>query len=421
MKINNLQINKPRQWPWVIAICVSAVAVAVALSMARQAPEKKTEPRLPPLVELQTPTFQAIQYQLSSQGTVQAKTETSLVSEVSGKIVTIADVFVAGGFFNKGDLLIQVEQADYKTAVKTAEAALANAKAMLEEEKARAKVAERDWLNYTAGKAPALGLRKPQLASALAKVQSAEADVERAIRDLNRTEIRAPYAGMVKSRAANLGQFVSRGNQLGIIVETTVAEVRLPLALSDLADLGINVNASRQALDLPVELSADELRWQATLVRTEGVLDEKSRVIYAVAEIQDPYQRSTSSNTSASAERAPLRFGQFVNATISGRQSAPVLQLPRHLLKPENIVLVADQALKLQLRNVTIDRADQQYAYVLNGLQQGDQLVVSPLANPLAGLQVRTADSNEAPAAAAVNTDDADEKAISGNNAGNAP
>jgi RND family efflux transporter MFP subunit len=417
MKINNLQINKPRQWPWVIAICVSAVAVAVALSMARQAPEKKTEPRLPPLVELQTPTFQAIQYQLSSQGTVQAKTETSLVSEVSGKIVTIADVFVAGGFFNKGDLLIQVEQADYKTAVKTAEAALANAKAMLEEEKARAKVAERDWLNYTAGKAPALGLRKPQLASALAKVQSAEADVERAMRDLNRTEIRAPYAGMVKSRAANLGQFVSRGNQLGIIVETTVAEVRLPLALSDLADLGINVNASRQALDLPVELSADELRWQATLVRTEGVLDEKSRVIYAVAEIQDPYQRSAS----ASAERAPLRFGQFVNATISGRQSAPVLQLPRHLLKPENIVVVADQALKLQLRNVTIDRADQQYAYVLNGLQQGDQLVVSPLANPLAGLQVRTADSNEAPAAAAVNTDDADEKAISGNNAGNAP
>lgn len=419
MNINNLQNNKPRQWPWVIAICVSAVAVAVALSMARQAPEKKTEPRLPPLVELQTPKFQAMQYQLASQGTVQAKTETSLVSEVSGKIVTIADVFVAGGFFNKGDLLIQVEQADYKTAVKTAEAALANAKAMLEEEKARAKVAERDWLNYTAGKAPALGLRKPQLASALAKVQSAEADVERAMRDLNRTEIRAPYAGMVKSRAANLGQFVSRGNQLGVILETTVAEVRLPLPLSDLADLGINVNGSRQSLDLPVQLSADDQRWQATLVRTEGVLDEKSRVIYAVAEVKDPYQRSAS----ASAERAPLRFGQFVKATISGRQSAPVLQLPRHLLKPENIVLVADQAMKLQLRNVTLDRADQQYAYVVSGLESGDQLVVSPLANPLAGLQVRTAsDSANTSSAASDNAGNTKvDNNTTENNTGNTP
>ena len=170
-----------RQWPYVLLIIAAGLVIATVLAMSRMAPEKKTEARLPPLVQLQVPKFASVQYQLPSQGTVQAKTETSLVSEVSGKIVEIADVFVAGGFFNQGDLLIKVEQSDYKTAVKAAEAALANAKAVLEEEKARAKVAERDWLNYTEGKAPALGLRKPQLASALAKVQSAEADLERAI------------------------------------------------------------------------------------------------------------------------------------------------------------------------------------------------------------------------------------------------
>ncbi len=370
--------QQKRQWIWVLLIVIAAVAVAFLLSKARQAPEKKTETRQPPLVELQAPRFTDLQYQVTSQGNVQAKTETTLVSEVSGKITGIADVFVAGGFFAKGDVLITVEQADYKTAVKAAEAALAAAKAALEEEKARARVAERDWLNYTAGKAPALGLRKPQLASALAKVQSAEADLERTQRDLNRTEIRAPYDGMVRSRNANLGQFVSRGNQLGVLLDTTVAEIRLPLALSDLADLGIQHGGS---IALPVQLKAGEQHWNATVVRTEGVLDEKSRVIHAVAELADPYRRQQAGT--------PLRFGQFVGAVIAGRHAAQVLQLPRHLLKPDDLLLVADSSLKLQLRKVTLDRADTNFAYIKAGLQSGDQLVISPLANPLPGMQVR--------------------------------
>lgn len=361
-----------------LLIIVIAAALAFLLSKARQAPEKKTETRQAPLVQLQEPRFTDLQYQVMSQGNVRAKTETTLVSEVSGKITGIADVFVAGGFFAKGDVLITVEQADYKTAVKAAEAALAAAKAALEEEKARARVAERDWLNYTAGKAPALGLRKPQLASALAKVQSAEADLERAQRDLNRTEIRAPYDGMVRSRNANLGQFVSRGNQLGVLLDTTVAEIRLPLALSDLADLGMQ---DSQLSALPVQLLAGQQSWSATVVRTEGVLDEKSRVIHAVAELTDPYRRQQAGE--------PLRFGQFVSAVIAGRHASQVLQLPRHLLKPGNLVLVADTKLQLQLREVTLDRADATYAYIKAGLQAGDQLVVSPLANPLPGMQVR--------------------------------
>ena len=388
--MNPVQDNKTskiRQWPYVLLLIIIAISLALVFAMSRKAPDKKTEARLPPLVELQVPQFNALQYKVPSQGTVQAKTETSLVSEVSGKIVEIADVFVAGGFFAKDDLLIKVEQADYKTAVKTAEAALANAKAVLEEEKARAKVAESDWLNYTEGKAPALGLRKPQLASALAKVQSAEADLERTLRDLSRTEIRAPYAGMVRSRGANLGQFVSRGNPLGVLLDTTVAEVRLPLALTDLADLGLPVTVSHAPFALPVTLSSEDQQWQAQLVRTEGVLDEKSRVIYVVAEIKDPYLREASANNSAT---SALRFGQFVNAMILGRQAAQVVQLPRHLLKPGNLVLVADNNMQLQFRTVILDRADQQFAYILSGFQAGDQLVTSPLANPLPGLKVRT-------------------------------
>lgn len=375
-----MQQKKNRQWLWVSLILILSIAATIGLSMARKAPEKKTEPRLPPLVSLQPLVFQDITYQVSSQGTVQAKTETTLVSEVNGKITAIADAFVAGGFFQAGDILVRIEPADYQTAVKAAEAALATAKAALEEERARAKVAERDWLNFTSGKAPALGLRKPQLASALAKVNSAEADLERARRDLSRTEIRAPYSGMVKSRAANLGQFVSRGSQLGVLLDTAIAEVRLPLTLADLKDLGVTAQSN---LQLEVSLQDDSAQqWPATLVRTEGVLDSQSRVIHAVAELNDPYRRAQTGT--------PLRFGQFVQANITGRTASAVMQLPRHLLKPGHQVLVADKALKLQLRAVRLDRADQAFAYIAGGTETGDQLVVSPLANPIPGMQVRT-------------------------------
>lgn len=387
-------MQKPiRQWYWVLLILGVAAVAAFLLSKARQAPDKKTEERLPPLVSLQAVQSSALRYQISSQGTAQAKTETVLVSEVNGKIVAIADVFSAGGFFRQGDLLVSIEQADYRTAVKAAEATLASAKAALEEEKARAKVAERDWREFTSGKAPALGLRKPQLASALAKVQSSEAELEKALRDLSRTEIRAPYSGMVKSRAANLGQFVSRGTQLGVLLDTTVAEIRLPLSQADFADLA----ASRpEDFPVPVTLSQGQQQWQASLVRTEGILDEKSRVIYAVAELADPYGRETAATGQPLRSAQPLRFGQFVQASISGRQASGVIQLPRHLLRPGNQLLVADSNLTLQFRQVRLDRADQQFAYVGEGLQNGDQLVISPLANPLPGMKVRL-DSPAAP------------------------
>ena len=384
----NTPRKKPRQWIWVTVILAVAVAATVGLSMARKAPEKKTEPRLPPLVSLQPFNFTDIVYQVASQGSMQAKTETTLVSEVNGKITSIAEAFVAGGFFQAGDVLVRIEPADYQTSVKAAEAALATAKAALEEERARAKVAERDWLNFTSGKAPALGLRKPQLASALAKVNSAEADLERARRDLSRTEIRAPYSGMVKSRAANLGQFVSRGSQLGVLVDTSIAEIRLPLTLADLADLGV---ADQTKFALPVTLSDDSgQQWPATLVRTEGVLDSQSRVLHAVAELTDPYRREQTGT--------PLRFGQFVQAKITGRTASAVMQLPRHLLKPGQQVVVADKDLKLQLRQVRLDRADQAYAYIAGGSEAGDQLVISPLANPIPGMQVRTETAAATPA-----------------------
>lgn len=369
-------------------IVVIAIVAAVGLSKARKPPEKVSEAKAAILVEVQPVARQDVVYHIESQGAVTPKTETSLVSEVNGRIVRVADDFVEGGFFKAGDVLVQVEPADYQTSVKAAEAALANAQAALEEEKARVKVAEEDWRSFQAGTAPQLGLRRPQLASALAKVRSAEADLDRAKRDLGRTEIRAPYAGMVKSRTVDLGQFVSRGTSIGVIYGTDTAEVRLPLTDNDLAYLDLpkpNQTGAKPAVILEAVVAGQTLRWSAELARTEGVLDERSRVIYAVAEVKDPYQLAGASNGALE----PLRFGRFVQAKIVGRNASQVVVVPRHLLRPSDQLLVVDQDRKLQFRQVKIDRSDEKQAFILDGFVAGDQILSSPVTNPMPGLVVR--------------------------------
>ncbi|SEH80874.1 RND family efflux transporter, MFP subunit [Rheinheimera pacifica] len=382
-----------------VAVIVMAVVAAIGLASMRKPPEKKEEQRPGILVNAQQIASQDLIYRIQSQGTVRPKLETNLSSEVNGRIVEVAENFVEGGFFNKGDLLVRVEQADYLTNVKAAEASLANAQSALEEEKARGRVAEEEWRSFTAGKAPELGLRRPQLAGALATVRSAEAELERANRDLARTEIRAPYSGMVKSRDANLGQFISRGTSVGMIYGTDIAEIRLPLTDNDLAFLQIpdfTQNSNQPEVVLTAAVAGQIMQWPARLVRTEGVLDERSRVIYAVAEVTDPYQR-------ISRKQSPLRFGRFVQAQILGDATEQVVVIPRHLLLAQQQVLVVDKDSQLQFRPVIVERSDEHSAYIRSGFIDGDRLATSAIANPLAGTVVRVAsDVNEQVAESAV-------------------
>ncbi|MFC4656377.1 efflux RND transporter periplasmic adaptor subunit [Rheinheimera marina] len=370
-----------------VLIIAGAIGLAVVLTSTKKPPEQKTEQRKDMLVEVKPVVQQDLTYQVWSQGSVQPRVMTTLTSEVNGVITYVADQFIEGGFFHKGDLLVQVEPYDYQTAVKLAEASLARATAALEEEKARGKVAEREWSMFSEGKAPELGLRRPQLAQELANVRSAEAELENARRNLIRTEIRAPYSGIVKSKAANIGQFISRGTQLGQIYGTQIAEVRLPLTDNDVAYLNIPAQGADQASLPDVELTAEvggvQRSWNAKLVRTEGMLDEQNRVIYAVAQIQDPYQLQGQGGD-------VLRFGRFVKARIQGRAESNLVLLDRSLLLPDHKVLIAADN-KLEIRAVTVQRMDERYAYISAGLADKDQLVLTAIANPLSGMALRTA------------------------------
>lgn len=365
-------------------IILVAILLAVLASMAAKPPEKKQQQKPAVMVEVKEVKARDMTFLVDSQGSATPKYSTTLLAEVSGQIVDVADKYNAGGFFKKGETLLQIDPSDYKVAVQQARAQLLQAQAALDEEKARARVAEEEWSQFTEGEAPALGLRKPQLASALAALESAEANLAMAERNLERTTIKAPYDSVLRSKQADLGQFVGAGAQIATLYGTEVAEIRLPLSDLDVTYLNLPEESQTEPkVLLESQVSGVDTQWLGKLVRTEGVLDEASRVIYGVVQVEDPY------NLNGQTHEEPLRFGRFVQAQVEGQQVTGVMEVPTYAINPDGTVWTVADERKLQKREIEVIRTQANTSIVSEGLKEGDLVVLTQLKNALNGMKVR--------------------------------
>ena len=386
-----------------ILVFVFAIIVTIILISAKKPPEEKPVETKDFLVEARPVSRVSTVFTIQSQGNVLPKNQTKVSAQVSGRVMRIADVFVVGGMFKKGDVLAVLEQADYETELKLAEAELAQAKANLEEEIARGKVAEKEWRSVNSVVPPELGLRKPQLAREQANLKAAEAKYDRASRNLARTEIRAPYNGIVINRNIDLGQFVPVGSEIGNLYSTDVAEVRLPITESELAFIDLQSDLRNTTeVTLRARTAGKYHQWQATLVRTEGVLDTGSRVMYAVAQVNDPYVRRGDSTHSL------LRFGEFVEADIRGNEEESLFVLPRSALRLDNTVLTVTKDSTLHINEVDIARTTAKEVFIRDGLNENDKVIFSVVPNPYEGMKLRVSGEElkleeEKPDAAAIN------------------
>ena len=376
--------------PLILIIGSVLVVIALVVWQKSQSAERKPDAEKAVLVETIEAEIVSLNFTVNSQGTVRPRTETTLVSEVSGKIVSVAPEFVAGGFFHKGEVLLQIDPSDYKTGLKRAEAALASRKAKLADETARSEQALKDWINMgKQGQPSDLGLRKPQMADAEANVSAAEADVQKARRDLERTRITVPYDGLVRQKVVDIGQYVTPGTRLGVTFAIDTAEVRLPLSNDDLHYLDLpseteveNENKSFPPVTLSTENAGGMNRWQARIIRTEGVVDEVSRVIYAVAQVVDPYAVLGQSN------QQELKIGTFVNAEIQGLPAENVVVLPRYVLRADHTVLTANADNELEILPVTVLRAEPKKVYLSQGIEGGTKVVITTLDAPVPGTKL---------------------------------
>jgi RND family efflux transporter MFP subunit len=375
----------------VLLIATSIIVVAASVAYKKsQRPERKPETSQAVLVDIIVAETTSVNLTVNSQGTVRPRTETSLMAEVSGKVVSVSTDFIAGGFFREGEVLLQIDPSDYQAGLKRAQAALASRKAKLADETARSEQALKDWQNMgKQGKPSDLGLRIPQMADARANVSAAEADVEKARRDLERTQITVPYDGLVRQKAVDIGQFVSPGTRLGVTFAIDTAEVRLPLTSTDLSFLDLpsgttstNENKSFPSVTLSAQAAGDRKQWQASIIRTEGVVDESSQVVYAVAQVVDPYAVLGQSHQNE------LKIGTFVHAEIQGLPVENMVVLPRYVLQADHTVFVVNEQNKLEILPVEVLRAEAKKVYISGGIVAGTRVISTTLEAPVPGTQL---------------------------------
>ena len=361
----------------ILGILAAAVGAAFLMAQMRTEPPKKETVDLHPLVEVLVLETMTANFEVSSQGTVLPRTETVLSAEVQGTITSLSPKFIAGGVFDANEVLMRIDPTNYAVAVKQAEAL----------------VKQREIEHDGASKLRSQGYRaEAEYASAVAALATAQAELVRAERNYERTYLRLPYEGIVRAKETDLGLFVNPGTRLGVVFATDYAEVRLPLTDSDLAfvdlpnatDISASGGTDGPTVNLVAIQKGKRVEWPAQIVRTEGVVDEKSRVTYAVARIVDPYRRHHSG--------APLPVGTFVSATISGSTAENVIRVPRAVLRGSKELIFVDDEDKLRIREVDIVRSDSTYIYIGSGAEVGERVVVTALETPVNGMSVRTTD-----------------------------
>ena len=388
-------------WIWRVLIFVLPLLVIlgsigglIAMSALKPQPEEKEDvvKAIPVLTDVAVQDD--VTLTVNVQGEVQPRTEINLVPQVSGLITYMSPKFIEGGRFRKGDLLVRIEPAEFQLRVTQARANVAQAKTVIAREESESVLARQDWEDLGRNGAPTpLTLREPQMAEAEAQLASAKARLAEAELQLARTSLYAPFEGRVTMRHVDQGEFVTAGTRLGEIYSVDVMDVRLPMTNADLrrAGLTLGYEATNSDAGIPVTLSADVAgtfsEWKGRIVRTDSRFDTNTRVLFAYAEVRDPFGAGASDGT-------PLAPGIFVKAAIDGQKLDNVIVIPRSALRGEDKVYLADGD-TLSIKTVSVVSSDRQKAIIQTGLTLGDAVITSPIRGVADGMKIQVVKPGE--------------------------
>jgi RND family efflux transporter MFP subunit len=364
-----------------IIIVIVGLAIAGGLMSLKKTPEQTVPPKPVPEVETITARTQDLKVMIPAQGTVEPATVTRAAAEVEGTVIAVSPDYEAGGNFKEGDVLLEIDPSDYKAALAQAESSLADAKLQVVQEEMRAEQAERDWERIARpGPTPNdLVRRIPQLAAARAKVEAMQAAVDRAMRDLERTKLRAPYDGRIRRKLVDLGTRVAKAGELAEFYATKTLEVRLPVPRQDAAFFDLR----GQEIILK-ETGGQSRTWKAVVDRTEGEIQRANRSIMVVARID------------GTLPDAPLP-GQFVHTEIEGLMIEKVVRVPRRAFVKSDQVMIVGDGHTVTTREVKVVRTERDDVLVSDGIQDGEQLCVTALTAVIEGMEVKVVSKDGKP------------------------
>jgi RND family efflux transporter MFP subunit len=370
----------------ILVLVIGSIGMYALKESRSEVKHKKPPPPLP-VVRVVDVAFASRTVNVSGHGTVLPLREISLVPQVAGKVVEISTAMVNGGAFKKGDVLLRIDPQDYKIAVTLAKARLKDAESKFIQAQEESAAAREEWAELHGTSAPpSLVAKEPQLAAASAQLDASRAELTKAELQLDRTRIKAPFDGRVAEKQVDIGQYVTTGQKLALLYATQAVEIVVPMPSEDLAWFHVPgfTDGNGRGADAVVEtqVAGEVKQWPGRVVRSEGKLDQRTRMVNVVVRIENPY-----------ATRPPLAVGLFAKVTIQGRTLDQAALIPRAALRDNDQVWVVGSESRLAFRKVEVARLDIDGIIIRSGLKHGEQIVVSTLKGVSDGMRVRPVSS----------------------------
>lgn len=370
---------------------IAAVAVFMIILINSTEPQARREAatkRTAMLVDVQPVQSGTYNPRIEGLGVVEAAQDITLSPRVNGRILEIAENFIPGGFVKEGDMLLRIDPADYENAVTQIESALAQAQADLDIELGRQGVAKKEYelLNRNLdNENKGLVLRVPQLKAAEAHVKSAQAMLEQAKLELDRTTLTAPFDAQILSRHVNIGSEIDTNTDLARLVgvEEYWVIASVPVArLTDIAFPEDGMSGARVTIRNRSAWPEGAIR-QGEVVRLIGALDGQTRLARVLIRVKDPLALSPET------QGPKMLVGAMVQAEIEGRALENVFRIDRDYLREGDRLWLKRDG-KLAITDADVAFKDKDYAYVTAGMEDGDLLVTSNLAAVAEGIDLRT-------------------------------
>jgi RND family efflux transporter MFP subunit len=370
----------------ILAILIIAIGVTgfSKLKAGKKAIEKQ-KPEVPlTMVRTVTVNTGPMQMIITGQGSAKPVQEIQLVPQINGKVVEVASSLVNGGMFRKGDILISIEPIDYEISVTLAEARVKEAESLFKLAQEESAAAGEEWKQHNSNETPPpLVIKEPQLAAAKAMLEAELSNLKETQLNLERTRLTAPFNGRVVSENVDIGQYVSPGQSLATLHATDAAEIVIPLEDADLfwfdvpnltTDSPHGANAEVKAV-----VAGKKVRWPGRVVRSEGRINELTRMHNVVVQVEKPY-----------ASLPPLTAGQFVEIEIYGRTIDHATVIPRAAIREGQIVWIVDpEKSRLYFRKVDVARSTHDGLVIEAGLSDNEMVVISSLKAVSDGMKVR--------------------------------
>ncbi|MCX2744169.1 efflux RND transporter periplasmic adaptor subunit [Mangrovivirga sp. M17] len=371
-----------------IVILVAAVVTTVVIFLTEPEAEKegatKKTAMLVNVEDVERGDFNPV---VVATGTVQGSKDIIISPEVRGLIVSMSDKFTPGTFVRKGELLVQIDPADFENNLMLRKSDLKLAKANLAIEKGRQDVAEKDYELIGEDMSPenkSLVLREPQLEIAKANVAAAEAAVKQAREDLISTSIKAPFDAQIIDRNANKGSMVSPGDNLGRLVGVEEYWIVANIPVNKVRYLRFPGDDDQAASTVEIKSSSGGvINRKGKLYKLIGALNNETRLARVLITVDDPLGYEAGKPV-----EDPLLIGSFVEVQIQANEIKDVVRLNRDYLRKENTVWVMEDG-ELKIKEAEVILQDSKYAYISNGLEDGDKVVTTNISTVVEGSKLR--------------------------------